>query len=245
MSDNSYTVRGTVSEALTFDEETRLARLWQKHGTKTPEGIAARDRLIAGYLLFTIKSVHRRFSMMDEDTALQVAHDTILLAIKEYDPFRKNRGRICNMIPILMLECMRNHRRAAQVVRLPMKKYNEVPGLSLDKPQESTPHGRELSGYDKLTELEIEVAPEVDLDTLMGLDTESPADQQMDDERRAELMKALSTLSKQSRYVLHEHYFNKKNFAEIGRKIKITREAVRLRHKRAIEEIRAIVGSKR
>jgi DNA-directed RNA polymerase specialized sigma subunit len=45
-------------------------------------------------------------------------------------------------------------------------------------------------------------------------------------------------LNESERLVLQQHYFHGKSFADIGRSRKVTREAIRLCHSRALEKLR-------
>jgi len=89
----------------------------------------------------------------------------------------------------------------------------------------------EVNGVGPPTELSHQV-----VDSAVG-----PSERLEWDERRQRILKLFDQLSSRDREVLELHYLQELTFAEIAQDLKLTEGAVKMRHLRALERVRALM----
>lgn len=230
MPEEFYTITGANAKALTFAQEVRLARTYKKS-----RSLAARDRLVKNYILFTVKKVREMYSDLPSDEIIEVANRAIMLSVEKYDPERLKKGRHSNLIPYMIRTAFRVHTRARQVVDKPLKPFgSEAQFESLDAATGggkscSHPDGPANSGaVDRLDkEASIEDLFHIDHTHGEAIDRE---------ELVQEIARAIASLPPAYAGVLRQMYFDKVSIATIAASSipPLSRQAISQRHRKAL-----------
>lgn len=252
MTDNLYKIYDTNSVALTYEEEVALLRAWGLRDKANPsdECLAKRDTLIKNYILFSVKKVRGMYRFHPQDAVMEIAHDALLMSIDGFNCDREVVGRLNGLIPWYARVANKNFIKRAQVVKCPLQANFEGPRFVSVDSEEFRLREQRCGGSAAVSEgygedVAVMTSLYAGLDPILGLGT-SPVEDRLTLEKRQAVLECLKRMSKSHRRILELVYFRGLNFAEAARKLtpKVTREAVRQKHNKAIQRLRDALKEK-
>lgn len=233
---STYQITGATLEPISAADEHRHLLEW-----KLKNNYASRDALISNYILFAVKTVRRAYPGMDEDESLMLAHSAILDALDRMDPVKHVAVRVSAFLKFSVRLCKRRQIRESEIVHGPQKERGRERRVPLDA--RGTGDQSSLDGFDTGIVNPDSVAPEVDLDQILHVDS---FDHESHESKLDTVLECLKQLEPVFRDTLYKRFFERKTLDEVARECvpPVSKEAVRLREERALKKLRTLLAGR-